>query len=370
MTQPSTRKILFIASHRKDRAPGQRFRFEQYFAYLEAHGYCCELSYFINEQDDKVMYKPGNFFRKLLIVAKAFRIRLNNVFRRNDYAIIFIFREAFMTGSTFFERMFRRSRAKLVFDFDDAIWHLDISEANRRLHWLKNPAKTGKIIGLCDLVFAGNAYLADYARQFNREVVIVPTTIDTEEYRRIPQPATGQVTIGWSGSITTIKHFEYALPFLQEIKARYGDRIRIKVIGDASYRNEALDIRGIGWSKQQELAELSSFDIGIMPLPDDEWAKGKCGLKGLQYMALEIPTIMSPVGVNTEIIRDGHNGFLATTPAEWTEKLIRLIEDAELRKRLGREARQTVIERYSVLSQQEVYRKHFDALTAESGSRK
>lgn len=367
MSQPVRKKVLFIASHRKDRAPNQRFRFEQYFDFLNTHGYACELAHFIDADDDRVLYQPGRYARKLMILAKAARIRFNNLLHKNDYAIIFICREAFMTGSTFFEKQFRKSRARLIYDFDDAIWHLDISDANKRLHWLKNPAKTGTIIGLCDLVFAGNAYLENYARQFNDRVVIVPTTIDTEEYKRIPQPRTDTITIGWSGSITTIKHFEYALPFLRAIRQRFGQRVHIKVIGDASYRNEELGITGIGWNKQDELAELSTFDIGIMPLPDDEWAKGKCGLKGLQYMALEIPTIMSPVGVNTEIIRDGENGFLATTPEEWTEKLSRLIEDPALRQRLGSQARRTVEERYSVRSQQQVYLRHFDALTSPPG---
>ena len=122
-------------------------------------------------------------------------------------------------------------------------------------------------------------------------------------------PPNDFITIGWSGSVTTIKHFEFALPFLRRIIEKYGKRIRIKVIGDASYRNEEFNIEGIGWNRKDEVKELSSFDIGIMPLPDDEWANGKCGLKGLQYMALEIPTIMSPVGVMDFLRRKRRNGW-------------------------------------------------------------
>lgn len=357
------KKILFVASHRPGRAPGQRFRFEQYFSYLEQNGFSCELSHIISEEDDKVLYKKGHYFQKAVIAMRSFAKRWKDAQNASEYDIIFIFREAFMTGSTYFEKKFTRSGAKTVFDFDDAIWLLDTSAANKRFEWMKDGGKTGKIISMCDMVFAGNAYLADFASGFNKNVVIIPTTIDTDEYVRMKTGRTDDaVCIGWSGSITTIKHFEYAVPFLRRIKQKYGDKVKIKVIGDASYVNEELGIKGLGWNRQDEIKELSSFDIGIMPLPDDEWAKGKCGLKGLQYMALEVPTIMSPVGVNSEIINDGSNGFLATGEDEWVSKLSRLIESKQLREEMGRAARATVVDKYSVYAQRDNYVKYLGLL--------
>ncbi len=355
------KKILFIASHRKDRSPSQRFRYEQYLGFLQNNGFGCEISFLISEKDDQFFYRPGNAFKKLIVIFKSIIKRFKDVRRAKNFDIVFIQREAFMTGSAFFEKRFSK-KTKVVFDFDDSIWLLDTSAANQKWEWLKDDKKTSRIISYSNLVFAGNQYLADYARKFNKNVTIIPTTIDTNEYKRISLPGNGKVCIGWSGSITTIKHFEYALPFLKRLKKKYGEKISIRVIGDADYRNEELDITGIGWNKKDELKELSSFDIGIMPLPDDEWAKGKCGLKGLQYMALEIPTIMSPVGVNTEIISDGNNGFLATTEDEWFDKLFALIESAELRKQLGSAARKTVEDRYSVESQKNNYLNHFHEL--------
>jgi len=348
-------KILFIAAHRPDRSPSQRFRFEQYFSFLKENGFDCDFSYLISEKYDRVFYQPGNFHTKAYIFFESAWRRWCDVARSKQYDIIFVQREAFMTGSAFFERRFSK-KSRLVFDFDDAIWHLDISEANKKFGWLKNPGKTAKIISMAHVVIAGNQYLADFAKQHNTNVVIIPTTIDVKEYVKLPaQEASEKVCIGWSGSITTIKHFEYAVPFLSKLKKRYGDKILIKVIGDESYSNRELQISGIAWSKENELKELSSFDIGIMPLPDDEWAKGKCGLKGLQYMALEIPTVMSPVGVNAEIISDGVNGFLAKDESSWIEKIASLIENPGLRKSIGMRARQTVVEKYSVDSQKEKY---------------
>ena len=356
------KKILIIASHRTGRAPGQRFRFEQYMDYLGKNGFECELSHIISEQDDKVLYKKGHYLQKAVIALRSFLKRWKDVRRAGQYDIIFIFREAFMIGSTYFERKFKQSGARIVFDFDDAIWMLDTSNANKRFEWLKDADKTARIIALSDMIFAGNAYLAEYAGRFNKNVKIVPTTIDTDEYVRMEVAKDNSVCIGWSGSITTIKHFEYAVPFLRRIKQKYGDKIKIKVIGDAGYVNGELGIEGLGWNRQDEIRELSSFDIGIMPLPDDEWAKGKCGLKGLQYMALAVPTIMSPVGVNSEIIIDGANGFLATTEDEWVEKLSLLIESKEQRESIGKAARATVLDKYSVYAQQGNYLRYLREL--------
>jgi glycosyltransferase involved in cell wall biosynthesis len=288
---------------------------------------------------------------------------MRDVVRMNNYDIIFIFREAFMTGSIFFEKFFKKSNAKLVFDFDDAIWLPVVSENNKAFSLFKDAAKTSKIISLCDLVFAGNQYLADYAFQFNKNTVVIPTTIDTELYMPAYQIEKPVITIGWSGSISTLQHFEHALPALRILKEKYREKINIKVIGDPNYIQSELGIRGLRWNAETEVKDLQEIDIGIMPLPNGEWTKGKCGLKGLQYMALEIPTLMSPVGVNTEIINDGVNGFLANNPDEWVNKLSLLIEKPELRLQLGKNGRRTVEERYSVSSQRERYLALFNQLT-------
>ncbi len=356
-----TKRILFIASHRLDRAPGQRYRFEQYFSYLQKHGFECKLSHIISEKDDKTFYAKGNYISKLFIFLKSIIIRTKDVITAPRYDIIFIFREALMTKHTFFERKFAKSGAKLVFDFDDAIWLPTVSSGNQRLSWLKNAGKTSDIISLCNMVFAGNRYLADYASQYCSNVKVIPTTIDTDLYKRVDAAKDNdRICIGWSGSFTTIEHFEYGIPFLKAIKAKYGDRIYFKVVGDATYHNAELGTQGIAWDKEQEIAVISSFDIGIMPLPDDEWTKGKCGFKGLLYMTFEVPAVMSRVGANKEIIQDGENGFLADGVEEWVQKLSLLIESAELRKKLGQAGRVIVIEKYSVISQRDNYVKYLN----------
>lgn len=357
-------RILFVAAHRPGRSPSQRFRFEQYFHLLAEAGFEYDYSWLIEERDDAVFYRPGNFMRKSNLFLRSWIKRFRDVLNAGRYDIIFIHREAFMTGSVMFEKMFRNSGAKIIFDFDDAIWHFDISEANRRLGWLKRPSKTKDIIGLADAVIAGNAYLAGFASSFNENVTIIPTTIDTDYHRQQPDRNWNpeQVCIGWTGSLTTVKHFRMIEPVLQTIRESYGNKVRFKLIGDPAYANESLGLRGTPWRLQTEVQDLSEIDIGIMPLPDDEWAKGKCGFKGLQYMAMEVPAVLSPVGVNTSIVEHGKSGYLADTTEEWISVLSHLIDNQEVRREIGREARQVIWDRYSVHSQWPVYRKLLEGL--------
>jgi glycosyltransferase involved in cell wall biosynthesis len=358
------KKVLIICHHRANRSPGQRFRYEEYIPYLEANGYTFHTSILFNEKDDKVFYSKGKYFSKAIIYGKALLKRTKDWFAMNRYDIIFIFREAMMTGSVFFEKKFAGSNAKIIFDFDDSIWLQNVSAANKKLAFLKNAEKTPDIIKVADLIFAGNQYLADYAVQFNKQIAIIPTTIDTDVY--VPQKKQANektVCIGWSGSFSTIQHFSLAIPALQKIKKKYGDKVCFKIIGDGSYYCQELQTAGVPWKAATEIEDLSDIHIGIMPLPDDEWAKGKCGLKGLQYMALGIPTLMSPVGVNTEIIQNGINGFLPDTEDEWVDTLSELIEQRDRRISIGNAGRKTVVDKYSVLAWREKYLEYFNQLS-------
>ena len=361
------KKILFIVHHRVDRSPGQRFRFEQYIKFLEDSGFECHFSNFLDERSDKIFYAQGKLLAKAKVFAKCIAIRLRDCVNANKFDIIFIFREAFMTGNIWFEKAFHHSRAKVVFDFDDAIWLPQVSKnfaPNKKLSFLKRPNKTADIIKISDLIIAGNSFLKEYAYQFNKNVVIIPTTIDTKWHLPAKlNPFSNKTIIGWTGSKTTIDHFDSLLPILVELSKKYSDILEIHIIGDSSYTTNLLSNYVVKpWRFDREIADLNIFDIGIMPLPNDKWSKGKCGLKGLQYMALEIPTVMSPVGVNTEIITHGKNGFLADTKEDWIKYLSLLIEDKDLRIKLGKEGRKTIKERYSVEANKQKYLQAFQGL--------
>lgn len=357
------KKILFVVHHRLQRSPGQRFRFEQYLDALREDGFEVEISNILSEKDDRVFYSKGNYWGKFRIMIQSFFHRLGDVQRSKQFDIVFVYREAFMLGTVLFEGMFAQSSAKLVFDFDDSIWINDTSEGNKNLSWLKNPDKTRSIIKLADTVIVGNDYLAEYSRQYNPHTVIIPTTIDTAYHRPLRDKLqVNTVCIGWTGTSTTLRHFIAIEPVLIRLKKHFGERVRFKLINNADYRNDALQLETTPWSLDREIEDLMDIDIGIMPLPDDQWAKGKCGFKGLQYMALEIPTVMSPVGVNTSIIEHGSNGFLAATDDEWFEILSRLIESEALRRSIGTKGRKTIVEKYSVESYKQRYVSIFNDL--------
>lgn len=356
------KKILFVCLHRPDRSPSQRFRFEQYLRILEEDGWNCTFSFLLDEKMDKDFYTSKNYINKAYILLSSTTKRFKEI-RSSSFDIVYIQRECFILGTSWFERQFAR-RNKIIFDFDDAIW-MDQKginrSANKNLSFLKNPSKTKEIIKVANLVIAGNKYLQEYALQYNHNVKIIPTTIDTQIYQKINMPEqNGRICIGWSGSFSTIIHFEHVIPALKLISKKYKDRVYFKVIGDAKYQNEELNIIGLPWIKETEIEDLSEIDIGLMPLPDDEWAKGKCGLKGLQYMALEIPTIMSPVGVNIEIIEHGYNGLLAETMEDWANSISFLIENSSDLMRIGRQGRVTVQKEYSVEANKHKYIDYFN----------
>lgn len=358
-------RILFVASHRPDRSPSQRYRFEQFAPYWAGHGVEVEYAWIIDEEDDRVFYSPGRIMAKAGIWRNSLVRRAEHVRRARDFDLIVLQREALMTGSIRFERAFAKSGVPVIYDFDDAIWQMDVSEANRRLKWLKDPGKVPKIIALADHVIAGNAYLADYARRYNRHVEVIPTVIDTERY--VPTPvaprADGKVVIGWTGSLTSVTHLRRALPMLEEVQRSLGGDVILRVISDRPLEAPGIQVENVRWNAATEAEDLAAIDIGIMPMPDDEWSRGKCGFKGLQYMGMGKAVVLSPVGVNNTIVQDGVNGLLAATDAEWKEKLARLVADADLRRRLGSAARRTVEEKYSTIAWRDRYLALFNELT-------
>ncbi len=262
-----------------------------------------------------------------------------------QYDLVYLFREAAILGPPWFERRIARSGVPIVFDFDDAIFVSYKSPSNGYLSYLKFPSKTAEIVRLSAHVMAGNEYLADYSRQFNENVSIIPTTIDTGKYTVVERPETDVVTIGWSGSFSTVQHLDTIRDVLRELARTEGFRLR--VIGTPSYKIPDVDTEAMQWRSATEIEDLGAIEIGIMPLPDEDWSRGKCGLKALQYMALGIPTVCSPVGVNSTIIRHGVNGYIADTPAEWIDVLKKLLHQPDLRRKIGMAGRRTVENEYS-----------------------
>ena len=341
-------RILALVPYPRDRAPGQRYRIEQWAPLLEKCGAQVVFEPFRCEALHSLMSQPGKFPQKTYLLSNALRRRLQVLKRIREFDCVFIYTEAAMLGPAFIERLLRYKKVPIVFDFDDAIFlhYTYISPVSRYLRLLKFPGKTKTICELADHVLAGNPYLAEYASKFNPKVTIVPTTINTAICTTNgSKPRSRPPVIGWTGSYSTIQYLDALGPTLQQLAKR--ERFKLRVIGVSSYDLPGVDVEAIAWRSETEIADLHEIDIGIMPMPDDGWTRGKCGLKALQYMALGIPTVCSPVGVNSTIIRDGENGLIATNEAQWLDQLTRLIHSPDLRQSLGKAGRATVEADYS-----------------------
>jgi glycosyltransferase involved in cell wall biosynthesis len=201
----------------------------------------------------------------------------------------------------------------------------------------------------CAHVIAGNRTLAEHALQFNSQVSIIPTVVDLEQYAYQPVRAAGEiVTIGWVGSRSTSPYLLEIEPALQRLSEAYPGKIRYRFYGHPQRKLNLPNFESLPFSLASEIDDLRTIDIGIMPMPDNDWTRGKCGFKAIQYMALGIPGVTSPVGMATELVQDNVNGFWARTPEEWFEALHRLVCDAELRSHFAEAARKTIEARYSL----------------------
>jgi glycosyltransferase involved in cell wall biosynthesis len=342
-------RILAIVPSVYDTNPSQRFRIEQWEPLLSERGVEITFKPFESAELHAVLYKPGRVAEKLRLVTGALRRRAAEVRAARDFDAVYVLREAALLGPPLFERWLGRSGVPFVFDFDDAVFVPYVSPSNGYLSYLKFPGKTRAICRMAAHVMAGNRYLADYARAVNDRVTVIPTTIDTEKYRVEPRAPNDVPVIGWSGSYSTAQHLATLSNALRRLAER--ERFRLRVIGAPDFRVEGVDVEALPWRAATEVEDMRPFDVGVMPLPDDQWSRGKCGLKALQYMALGVPTVCSPVGVNSEIVRDGETGLLASSDDEWVEKLSRLLRSAGERARLGLAGRATVEERYSAAVQ-------------------
>ena len=335
-------RVLALLPYPTGRVPGQRYRIEQWTPLMETEGVAVSFRPFLARNDMEFLYERGHRARKTAATLAGYYRRMTRDFAES-HDLAFVYREAALLGPTWFEeRLLRDDR--FVYDFDDAIYLGDASSANAWTRTFKSANKVARLCALARHVTVGNDVLAEFARTHARGVTVIPSTIDTELYKiagRAPNP---RPVVGWTGSVTTVR-------YLQPLTAAF-ERIRsvmdyeLHVIG-GSFKVPGVDVKEVAWSADREVEDLRPLDVGLMPLDDDAWSRGKCSMKALQYMALGIPPVVSPVGANTTLVRDGINGFYARTDNEWADRIVTLLRDPDLRARLGTAARQTVDESYS-----------------------
>jgi glycosyltransferase involved in cell wall biosynthesis len=241
----------------------------------------------------------------------------------------------------------RRFARKLIFDFDDAVWLRD-SYHPRGLASRRRSGRFRGVVRAADLVVAGNAFLAAEAERDARSpVVVIPTCLDPMAYPVADHTAASGLRLAWVGSASTLRGLECVRESLEAV-GRAVPGVHLKMICDQFLRFDALPVDEVPWARDTEAAELAAADIGIAWMPDDDWSRGKCGLKVLQYQAAGMPVIANPVGVHNEMVRPGENGYLVRTPGEWVEAVSRLAADAGRRRRMGAAGRSRVEAAYGV----------------------
>jgi len=338
-------RVLFIVPHPIE-GPSSRFRVYQYLPYLRAQGVDVAVRPFMSSTFVQLAFSPGRLLLKTCWFLWSTLRRCVDLMGGRRWDIVYIHRDVFPFGPPIFERLFRRLGCRLVFDFDDAIFLHSRIYAN---FWdrFKNLEKPAEVTRIAHHVVVGNDYLREYALQYSPNVTTLPTVVDTDLYTpRAQVPAAQTLTIGWIGTPSSARYIEWLTPVLQRVAAR--PDIRLSCVGIAPFLLPGVPAHFTPWSLANEVTDLKSFDVGVMPLFDDDEARGKCGLKLLQYMAMRIPSIASPVGVNAEILHDNENGLLVSHESEWVEALTQLAADPDLRLRLGTAGRATVEEGYSL----------------------
>ena len=351
-------RILFLTAYPEHDA-SCRYRIHQFVPYLENAGYKCTIAPFATDKLFDSLKRGGGLASKGVEMLRCAARRMALLPRIAGYDLVFIHREAFPFFSPAVENLvIKRARessrrARVIFSFDDAIYagHEDVSTLSHpRLYRWKHGRGYDEVIRSVDHVIAGNRILAEYASRLNASTTVIPTVVDCSKYqmRAVSPDSSSPITIGWMGSPTTAPYLRTIAPALQRIASKHGARVQFRFVGCPEYRLDLKSLTHAPFRLETEIEELQRFDIGLMPLADTAWSRGKCAFKAIQYMASGVATVASPVGITPEVVRHGMNGLLASSQEEWFLALDQLVKDAPLRVRLGREARKFIETDYSL----------------------
>lgn len=341
-------RVLMILPHPVE-GPSSRFRAYQFLPFLKMSGMEVAVRPFLSSQLMPQLYTSASTTKKLAFSAYGALQRITDTIRATRYDVVYILREAFPFGPPVLESLISMASGRLVFDFDDAIYTKSLAY-NNPLDRLRDWNKTGKIISNANQVIVGSAYLASYARQFSSQdnIHVLPTVVDPDIYRSNAGRATRTgLTVGWIGTPRGSTYLKDLKPAFRKLSATRG-KVKFVFVGAQPFDPEGLPIEFRSWSLDREVADVGSFDIGIMPLTDDEETRGKCGFKLIQYMSAGAAPICSPVGANVDIVQDGVTGLFARSWDEWADAMIMLADHSEARQRMAEAGRNTVIERFSL----------------------
>lgn len=345
LSKPVT-SILFLTKYSRKGA-SSRYRSLQYIPYLEEAGFQCVVSPLFDDKYLEHLYQTGR--GRFIDYVYALFSRFMILFQVRHFDLVVIEKEVFPYFPAVAEWFIKLFGYLYIVDYDDALFHQYDNHPNWLIRKLFGK-KITKVMQRADLVIAGNRYLADYGKQAKaKRVEVIPTVVDLKLYKKrsVELKPEKPFTIGWIGSPSTTHYLQsLALP-LKEFCSRTDSRLL--VVGARDFCIEGVSIENRLWSMETEIENMLEMDVGIMPLPDEPWERGKCGLKLIQYMACSLPVVASPVGVNSLIVSHGRNGFLASDPDSWIRAFTELRVSLKLRKEMGAKGRIIVERNFSII---------------------
>ena len=343
------RKILIICPFPQNVAAGQRLKYEQYFDHWRDEGYEITISSFMDLPMWSVVYTKGNFGHKFFGTFRGYLRRIYDIFRVRQYDLIYIFMWVTPLGTSFFERLFRFLSKKIIYDVEDNVMIEKSNNLNPFVKFLKGRAKTTYLIRSADHVITSSPFLNDYCLGLNKlsSCSYISSSIDSDKFSPVnPYSNDKKIVIGWTGTFSSKIYLDLLRNIFRDLAKRYDFKLR--VIGNFQYDLPGVELEVIQWTSEMEANDLQGIDIGVYPLTNNEWVLGKSGLKAIQYMAFGIPTVATNVGTTPKIINHKINGWLVKTDQEWIEALEVLMKDSKLRRKIGENARLTVLENYSI----------------------
>ncbi|MGH9943689.1 MAG: glycosyltransferase family 4 protein [Pyrinomonadaceae bacterium] len=342
-------KVLALVPNRYGYAPGQRSSIELWEQVLAPAGIHIDYAPFETERLREILYRPGRRVAKAREMVRGYAGRFDLLGRLDDYDAVFVYREAALIGPAFFERLIARRGKPIIYQLDDPLYVPYRSPSNGYLSYLKFFGKVADIIRLSKVVIVNSTHHREYAAQYNQNIWQIPSVVDTRKYIFQPEVANGNgkpVCVGWSGSPTTVGNLRVIAAPLRQLQERVSHRLYL--IGGTRFDLPGVEYKAQEWRAETEVEDLRRMQVGLVPLPLNEWNKRKFYMKVAQYMALGIPPVCTPLGSNPEVVEHGATGFLADTDEEWIEYVELLVRDAELRRQMAERAAREAQAKYSL----------------------
>ncbi len=342
------KRILIICPYPVDVAAGQRLKYEQYISDWKNNGYIVDISPFMRLPMWNIVHKNGNMVLKMLYTIEGIFIRIKDLFRLKKYDLVYIHMYVSPVGTSFFERVYRAIASKVIFDLEDNRFLGANNEKTRLAQIFRSTDKTKYLVKKSDHVITSSPALNDFCLQFNekKQCTYITSSVNTEKF--VPKndySNNKKIAIGWTGTFSSRPYLDLLRPVFIELKKQRD--FKLIVIGNFDYSFPEMDMEVIQWSRDTEVEDLQKIDIGVYPLPMDEWVMGKSGLKAIQYMSFGLPCVATDFSTAKQFIQPDENGILVKTQEDWINALIKLIDNPDLRKRIGENARRTALEKFS-----------------------